>query len=101
MEYLFCSPYISLQQTMQTVVVFAAWLLYLSSMGNMFMQGPLQGVLNCCHIFKNMDTKSGLTLQLKLCLTKKGSNLSIVLDTISFNGNRKAVLMLLLLIATM
>ena len=48
-----------------------------------------------------MDTQEGLNLQLKLFLTKKVTNMSSVLDTILYNGKRKAVLMNLMILVTM
>ena len=48
-----------------------------------------------------MDTHSGLNSQLELLFTKQGTKASIILDTRVYNGKRKAVLMPLMILATM
>ena len=50
-----------------------AFLIYLSTLWYMLIQELFQVKLNSCYIFKNMNTKAELNLQLQLWLTNKGT----------------------------
>ena len=100
-NFCFMLPTLCFNKMTQIVVVLAAWILHLSTLGDMLLQGLFKGELNFCYIFKNMATQSGLNLQLQLCLTNKVTKVRSALGTRSHNLGKKSVFMPLVILVTM
>ena len=73
----------------QIVVALEAYILHLSTMGNIFLQGLFQGELNGRCLFNKMAAQTGLNFQMQLFLTNKGKKYIRVLDTISQKGLKR------------
>ena len=60
---MFCAPNMPFQKIAQTVVALSDWLLHLSTLGNMSMQGVFIGKLNRSCLFNIMAAQKGLNFQ--------------------------------------
>ena len=67
-------------------------------LSNLLLKELLQVKCNHWYIINKMDTQVELNLQLQLCLTNKRINTSRVLDTRSYYGKSKSVLMPLMIL---
>ena len=69
----FIIPTLCLDKKTKPVVDLAAWIMHLSTLGNLFLRELLQGNLNHRHIIKYVDIQAGLKFKLQLCLKNKGT----------------------------